>query len=71
MARLREEPDSDDGSSPDEGVPGESTGHRGAGHPMKVGVGYTQRDFCDGQSSPIYAASWYGRGAGFPGCGEN
>ena len=35
MSRLREEPDSDDGSSPDDGV---------------VGIGYTQRQICDGQS---------------------
>ena len=50
MAKLREEPDSDEGSSPDEGVPGTSSGHRCEGEPMKVGVGYVQRDFCDGQS---------------------
>ena len=50
MARLREEPDSDDGSSPDEGVPNMFAGHRGIGEPMQVGVGYTQRDLCDGQT---------------------
>ena len=50
MAKLREEPDSDDGSSPDEDAPGKSAGHRGRGEPMKVGVGYTQREFWDGQS---------------------
>ena len=50
MAKLREEPDSDEGSSLDEGVPGKMSGHCGKGEPMKVGVGYTQRDFCDGQS---------------------
>ena len=50
MAKLREEPDSDDGSSPDEGVPGKSSGYRGQGEPMKVGVEYIQRGFCDGQS---------------------
>ena len=49
MAKLREEPDSDEGSSLDEGVPGKSSGFRGQGEPMKVGVGYIQRDFCDGQ----------------------
>ena len=43
MARLREEPDSDDGSGPDEGVPNKFAGHRGVGEPMQVGVGYTQR----------------------------
>ena len=36
MARLREEPDSEDGSSPDEGVPGKFAGHRGVGDPVKV-----------------------------------
>ena len=50
MARLREEPESEEGSSPDEGVPPKMSGHCGKGQPMKVGVGYTQRDFCDGQS---------------------
>ena len=50
LARLREEPESDEGSSPDEGVPGKFAGHRGNGPPMKVGVGYVQREFCDGQS---------------------
>ena len=50
MARLREDPDSDDGSGPDEGVPGKFAGHRGVGQPMMVGIGYTQREICDGQS---------------------
>ena len=50
LARLREEPESDEGSSPDEGVPEKFAGHRGNGPPMKVGVGYVQREFCDGQS---------------------
>ena len=50
LARLREEPESDEGSSPDEGVPGKLAGHRGNGPPMKVGVGYVQREFCDGHS---------------------
>ena len=50
MAKRREEPDSDEGSSPDEYAPGKSAGHRGCGDPMKVGVGYTQREYCDGQS---------------------
>ena len=49
MSRLREEPDSDDGSSPDEGVPGKFAGHRGNGKPMLVGIGYTQWEMCDGQ----------------------
>ena len=50
LARLREEPESDEGSSPDEGVPEKLAGHRGNGPPMMVGVGYVQREFCDGQS---------------------
>ena len=43
-------PESDEGSSPDEGVPMKFAGHRGIGSPMMVGVGYVQREFCDGQS---------------------
>ena len=50
LARLREEPESDDGSSLDEGAPEKFAGHRGIGSPMKVGVGYMEREFCDGQS---------------------
>ena len=50
FARLREEPESEEGSSPDEGVPEKHTGYRGIGPPMMVGVGYVQREFCDGQS---------------------
>ena len=50
MSRLREEPDSEEGSSPDEGVPEKGSGHRGIGPPMMVGVGYTQRELCDGQT---------------------
>ena len=50
LARLREEPESDEGSSPDEGVPEKHAGYRGNGPPMMVGVGYVQREFCDGQS---------------------
>ena len=50
LARLREEPESEEGSSPDEGVPEKHAGHRGIGSPMMVGVGYVQREFCDGQS---------------------
>ena len=50
MARLREEPESDEGSSPDECAPPKNSGLCGGGQPMKVGVGFSQRDFCDGQS---------------------
>ena len=50
MARIREEPESDDGSSPDEGAPTKFSGHRGVGKRLQVDVGYVQRDLCDGQS---------------------
>ena len=50
MSRLREERASEEGSSPDEGVPEKGSGHCGIGPPMMVGVGYTQRELCDGQS---------------------
>ena len=50
LARLREEPESEDDTSPDEGAPPKSSGWRGCGAPMVVGVGYTSREFCDGQS---------------------
>ena len=50
LARLREEPESEADTSPDEGAPPKSTGWRGNGAPMVVGVGYTSREFCDGQS---------------------
>ena len=50
LALLREEPESEADTSPDEGAPPKSTGWRGNGAPMVVGVGYTSREFCDGQS---------------------
>ena len=50
LARLREEPESEADTSPDEGAPPKCTGWRGNGAPMLVGVGYTSREFCDGQS---------------------
>ena len=49
MARLREEPESTDGSSADETAPAKTAGWRGAGKPMEVGLGYTSREICDGQ----------------------
>ena len=67
LARLREEPESDEGSSPDEGVPMKLAG---IGSPVVVGVGYVQREFCDGQSlaspgrwppgSRVYPSSRFG-----------
>ena len=50
MARLREEPEDDSDSTADEGVPGKRSGHCGDGEPMAVGLGYTSREYCDGQS---------------------
>ena len=50
LARLREEVPSDDGSSADEGSAPKHSGWIGKGLPLQVGVGYTVRDYCDGQS---------------------
>ena len=50
MARLREEPDSESDASPDDGVPEKRSTYCGEGDPMTVGVGYTTRVKCDGQS---------------------
>ena len=49
MAKLCEEPERDEGSTPDDDAQGKFAGHRGGGEPMKVGVGYTQRELCDGE----------------------
>ena len=45
VAPLREEPDSDDGSSADDRFPG--TSHVRDDPPMQVGVDYTVRDYCE------------------------
>ena len=50
LAALREEPDSSEGSSADEEAKASGAGWPGTGKPMQIGVGYTVRDFCDGQS---------------------
>ena len=50
LARLREEVDSDDGSTADEGASSKGSGWTGVGRAMQVGVGYTVRELCDGQS---------------------
>ena len=50
LAELREEPDSSGGSSADEEAKPPGTGWTGTGKPMQVGVGYTVRDLCDGQT---------------------
>ena len=52
MATMREEPSSDEGSTADEGVPDRGSSWLGSGPPMRVGVGYTARDMCDGQGLP-------------------
>ena len=50
LAQQREVPESDDGSTADEGAPGRGSGWVGTGKPMQIGSGYTRRDICDGQS---------------------
>ena len=50
LAKHREEPQSEEGSSADEGVSSKGSGWCGTGEPMSVGIGYTSREYCDGQS---------------------
>ena len=50
LARLREELESDEGSSVDEGAAATGECWKGVGRPLQVGVGYTVRGYCDGQS---------------------
>ena len=50
LALLRQEPESESGSSADEGVPGPGTGWVGKGDPMMVGSGYTSGAVCDSLS---------------------
>ena len=50
LARHREEPVSDDGSTADEGAPPKGAGWQGTGKPMTVGVGYAAQEYCDGQT---------------------
>ena len=49
-AQLRLEPDSSEGSSPDEGAPKIGSGWTGRGSPLLVGSSYKVREICDGQS---------------------
>ena len=49
LAMHREEPQSEEGSSADEGTPSKGSGWCGLGETMYVGVGYTCREHCDGQ----------------------
>ena len=69
LARLREEVDSDEGSCADEGAGSRGSGWTGAGRPMQVGVGYTVRELCDGQSlaSP---GRWPVEARRYPDCEE-
>ena len=50
LAELREEHGSSEGSTADEDAAPAGSGWKGSGKPMQVGIGYTVRDFCDGQS---------------------
>ena len=50
LSELRQEPESDGGSSPDENVPEKGSGWTGHGNPLLVGSSYTIREVCDGQS---------------------
>ena len=50
LAEPREEHDSSEGSTADEDAGPSGSGWKGSGKPMQVGIGYTVRDFCDGQS---------------------
>ena len=49
IVKLREEPESEGGSSADEGVPGSGAGWHGSREPLLLGSGYTFGEFCDGQ----------------------
>ena len=44
FARLRDEPESEEDTSPDKGVPPRGSGWCGCGSPMLVGSGYTSRE---------------------------
>ena len=50
LVQLRLEPDSSEGSSPDEGAQKKGSGWTGRGRPLLVGSSYTVREICDGQS---------------------
>ena len=49
LAMHGEEPQSEEGSSADEGSPPKGSGWCGLGEPMTVGVGYSCREYCDGR----------------------
>ena len=50
VSRLRDEPECEEESSADEGVPQKGSGWHGDGEPTLVGVGYVSREFCNGQA---------------------
>ena len=50
VSRLRDEPECEEESLADEGVPQKGSGWHGNGEPMLVGVGYVSREFFDGQA---------------------
>ena len=50
LEEVREEPDSSGGSRADEEAAAVGTGWTGTGKPLQIGVGYTVRYICDGQS---------------------
>ena len=49
LARLWDEPESDDGSTAEEAL-ARGAGWVGTGKPILIGSGYARRDICDGQS---------------------
>ena len=49
LAQLRLEPDSSEGSSPDEGAQKKGSGWTGRGRPLLVGSSFSVREICDGQ----------------------
>ena len=50
LTQHRLEPDSSEGSSPDEGAQKKRSGWTGRGRPLLVGSSLTVREICDGQS---------------------
>ena len=50
LAELRDEHDSSEGSTADGGSRPSESGWTGTGRPMQVGIGFSVRDFCDGQT---------------------
>ena len=53
MSRWRDEPECEEESSADEGVPQKGSGWHGDGEPMLVGVGYVSRSFATVKRWPV------------------